>query len=131
MALRAVGKRRPTLHAAAVKVATRLAASPQGSARWIGKDALRELGSSSVTRRIAAAFVTSRTPPIRYRQGSRPADRSHNGASAPRGFRRHRPSTIDTEAVAKPLHCDIHRQGFGLLQLPVQHRFYRNVLRAA
>jgi 3-methyladenine DNA glycosylase AlkD len=54
MALRAVGKRRPTLHAAAVKVATRLAASPQASARWVGKDALRELASPSVARRLAA-----------------------------------------------------------------------------
>ena len=53
MALRAVGKRSPPLHAAAVKVATRLATSSQGSAQWIGKDALRELGSSSVARRIA------------------------------------------------------------------------------
>ena len=53
MALRAVGKRSPGLHAAAVTVATRLATSSQGSAQWIGKDALRELGSSSVARRIA------------------------------------------------------------------------------
>ena len=53
MALRAVGKRNPALHAAAVKVATRLAASSQESARWVGKDALRELTSSSVTRRMA------------------------------------------------------------------------------
>jgi 3-methyladenine DNA glycosylase AlkD len=54
MAQRAVGKRRPTLHAAAVKVATRLAASPPASARWVGKDALRELASPSVARRFAA-----------------------------------------------------------------------------
>ena len=43
MALRAIGKRRPTLRSAAVESATRLAASPKASARWIGKDALREL----------------------------------------------------------------------------------------
>jgi 3-methyladenine DNA glycosylase AlkD len=54
MALRAVGKRRPALHAAAVAVATRLAASPRASARWVGKDALREFASPSVARRLAA-----------------------------------------------------------------------------
>jgi 3-methyladenine DNA glycosylase AlkD len=53
MALRAIGKRRLTLHSAAVEVATRLAASSQASARWVGKDALRELGSPSVVRRLA------------------------------------------------------------------------------
>lgn len=42
MALRAVGKRNPALNAAAVKVALRLADSPEPTARWIGKDALRE-----------------------------------------------------------------------------------------
>lgn len=54
MALRAVGKRNPALNAAAVTVARRLAASPEAAARWVGKDALRELTSPSVMRRIAA-----------------------------------------------------------------------------
>lgn len=54
MALRAIGKRNPALNAAAVKVARRLAESPNASARWVGKDALRELTSPSVTRRLAA-----------------------------------------------------------------------------
>jgi 3-methyladenine DNA glycosylase AlkD len=54
MALRAIGKRNPALHAAALAVAQRLAASPQPAARWVGKDALRELTSPSVTRRVAA-----------------------------------------------------------------------------
>jgi 3-methyladenine DNA glycosylase AlkD len=53
MALRAVGKRNPSLHAAAVTVAQRLADSDDPSARWVGKDALRELRSPSVTRRVA------------------------------------------------------------------------------
>jgi 3-methyladenine DNA glycosylase AlkD len=53
MALRAIGKRNRSLHAAAVKIATRLADSSRKSARWVGKDALRELTSSSVTRRMA------------------------------------------------------------------------------
>jgi 3-methyladenine DNA glycosylase AlkD len=53
MALRAVGKRNPALNAAAVTVARRLADSPPGAARWVGKDALRELTSPSVVRRLA------------------------------------------------------------------------------
>jgi 3-methyladenine DNA glycosylase AlkD len=54
MALRAVGKRNPALHSAAVAVAKRLAASKDASARWVGKDALRELTSAGVQRRLAA-----------------------------------------------------------------------------
>jgi 3-methyladenine DNA glycosylase AlkD len=54
MALRAIGKRSPALNAAAVAVAQRLADSPDATARWIGKDALRELTSPAVTRRLAA-----------------------------------------------------------------------------
>jgi 3-methyladenine DNA glycosylase AlkD len=54
MALRAVGKRNPALNGAAVAVARRLADSPQTAARWVGKDALRELTSTAVTRRLAA-----------------------------------------------------------------------------
>jgi 3-methyladenine DNA glycosylase AlkD len=53
MALRAVGKRNPALNAAAVAVAQRLADSSDPTARWVGKDALRELGSPSVMRRLA------------------------------------------------------------------------------
>lgn len=42
-ALRAIGgKKSPALRAAARDLATRLAASPDKTARWIGKDALRE-----------------------------------------------------------------------------------------
>ena len=52
MALRAVGKRNPALHAAALKTSERLALSASESARWIGKDALRELSSASVRRRL-------------------------------------------------------------------------------
>jgi 3-methyladenine DNA glycosylase AlkD len=53
-ALRCIGKRSPSLNAAALEVARRLAASPDAAARWVGKDALRELTSSAVTRRLAA-----------------------------------------------------------------------------
>ena len=51
MALRAIGKRNRALHAAAVVVAQRLAASSDATARWIGKDALRELTSPAVMKR--------------------------------------------------------------------------------
>ena len=54
MALRAVGKRNLALNAAAVTVARRLAESPNVSARWVGKDALRELTSPSVIRRLGS-----------------------------------------------------------------------------
>lgn len=54
MALRAIGKRKPALNAAAVALARRLADSPHDSARWIGKDALRELTSASVIGRLKA-----------------------------------------------------------------------------
>jgi 3-methyladenine DNA glycosylase AlkD len=51
-ALRAIGKRNLALHAAAVEVAARLARSPDGTSRWVGKDALRELTSPSVLQRL-------------------------------------------------------------------------------
>ena len=53
MALRAVGKRNPRLNAAAVAVARRLAETTDATPRWVGKDALRELTSPSVARRLA------------------------------------------------------------------------------
>jgi 3-methyladenine DNA glycosylase AlkD len=52
MALRAIGKRNPALNAAAVTVARRLADSPQAASRWVGKDALRELPSPAMIRRL-------------------------------------------------------------------------------
>jgi len=59
MALRAIGKRNAKLHAAAVGLSHKLAASTDPTARWVGKDAVRELTSPSVTRRLAG--VASRT----------------------------------------------------------------------
>ena len=43
MALRAVGRRGPRLHAGAVAVARRLAAQDAAAPRWVGKDALETL----------------------------------------------------------------------------------------
>jgi 3-methyladenine DNA glycosylase AlkD len=51
-ALRGVGRRSAALNAAAVPVARRLAASDAPAARWVGKDALRELTSAAVQRRL-------------------------------------------------------------------------------
>jgi 3-methyladenine DNA glycosylase AlkD len=53
MALRAIGKRNRRLNAAAIAVARRLAGSPNAVARWVGKDALGELTSPAVIRRLA------------------------------------------------------------------------------
>ena len=53
MALRAVGKRNRALNTAAVAVARRLARSEQDAARWVGSDALRELTSPGVAKRLA------------------------------------------------------------------------------
>jgi 3-methyladenine DNA glycosylase AlkD len=53
-ALRSIGKRNPALHTASVRVAERLANSAESAPRWVGKDALRELTSASITRRVAA-----------------------------------------------------------------------------
>jgi 3-methyladenine DNA glycosylase AlkD len=52
MALRAVGKRNGALNTAAIAVARRLAGSADSTARWIGKDALRELTSPAITKRL-------------------------------------------------------------------------------
>lgn len=52
-ALRSIGKRSPALNAAAVAVAQRLSASPSPAARWVGKDAARELSSPAARRRLA------------------------------------------------------------------------------
>ena len=61
MALRAIGKRNGELHATAMAVAKRLSAASQpAAARWVGKDALRELASSSVSRRLAAKKVAGK-----------------------------------------------------------------------
>ena len=52
MALRAVGKRNQKLNAAALVLARRLSESEDQTARWVGRDALRELTSASVKKRL-------------------------------------------------------------------------------
>jgi 3-methyladenine DNA glycosylase AlkD len=51
-ALRGIGRRSASLHMAAVELAQRLADSSTPAARWVGKDALRELTSPKVTQRF-------------------------------------------------------------------------------
>jgi 3-methyladenine DNA glycosylase AlkD len=52
MALRAIGKRNPALHTAAVAAARRLSESPNATAQWVGRDALKELTSPAVIKRL-------------------------------------------------------------------------------
>jgi 3-methyladenine DNA glycosylase AlkD len=51
-ALRQIGKRNRALHGAAVEEAERILAMPAASARWIARDALRELGSEKTRSRL-------------------------------------------------------------------------------
>lgn len=52
-ALRAIGHRSLALHAAAVDLAGRLARSDDTTARWVGKDALRDLSRPAIRQRLA------------------------------------------------------------------------------
>jgi 3-methyladenine DNA glycosylase AlkD len=51
-ALRGVGRRSLVLHTPSVALARRLAESGDRAARWVGKDALRELTSAAVIKRL-------------------------------------------------------------------------------
>jgi 3-methyladenine DNA glycosylase AlkD len=53
-ALRVVGRRNQVLNDASVDLARRLAESSEPAARWVGKDAFRELTGPIVRRRLAA-----------------------------------------------------------------------------
>ena len=59
-ALRSIGRRSTPLHANAVAVAKRLAASHNAAARWVGKDALRDLASPASQKRLASRARTMR-----------------------------------------------------------------------
>jgi 3-methyladenine DNA glycosylase AlkD len=52
-ALRSIGSRNVALHAAAIALATRLAASTTAPVRWVGKDALRDLSRPLIAARVA------------------------------------------------------------------------------
>lgn len=53
-ALRSIGRRDAELNRASMVLAERLAQSAEVSARWVGKDALRELSSPAVQKRLVA-----------------------------------------------------------------------------
>jgi 3-methyladenine DNA glycosylase AlkD len=53
-ALRSIGRRNAELNRAGIECAQRLTHSEEPSARWVGKDALRELSSPAVQKRLAA-----------------------------------------------------------------------------
>jgi 3-methyladenine DNA glycosylase AlkD len=53
-ALRHIGHRSATLHAAAVKTAERLSQSDDSTERWVGKDALRDLTRPAVLKKVKA-----------------------------------------------------------------------------
>ena len=59
-ALRSIGHRNETLHEAALRTAEGLSQSPAASARWVGKDTLRDLTRAGVQRRLAAKKVSTR-----------------------------------------------------------------------
>jgi 3-methyladenine DNA glycosylase AlkD len=59
-ALRSIGKRSPPLNRKAIAVAKRLAARPDAASRWVGKDALRELTSPGVQRRLVKSRARAR-----------------------------------------------------------------------
>jgi 3-methyladenine DNA glycosylase AlkD len=63
-ALRGIGKRNATLHSAALKLSRCLIASPHPAARWIGRDALRDLSTPATRRRFE-----------RQRRGAKPKAR--------------------------------------------------------
>jgi len=52
-ALRRIGNRSRALHAAAMELAQRLAASESAPSRWVGKDTLRDLERPLVRNRVA------------------------------------------------------------------------------
>lgn len=62
MALRAIGKRNAALNASATATAKRLAGLSDPSARWVGQNALRELTSASVMRRLDRKGKTAKAP---------------------------------------------------------------------
>ena len=63
-ALRQIGKRNRALNRAAIAVAERLAVSPAAAARWVGKDALRELTAATVQPRLARRDLMQVLPQI-------------------------------------------------------------------
>jgi 3-methyladenine DNA glycosylase AlkD len=60
-ALRSIGRRNQALNAAAVATARRLADAAEPAARWVGKDAIKELTSPAVQRKVAGRTTAKRS----------------------------------------------------------------------
>jgi len=73
-ALRAIGNRSPALNAKAIALSRRLVESKEPAARWVGRDALRELTGPIVQKRLRTRGV--RRTPRRAPAGSRTRGRS-------------------------------------------------------
>lgn len=58
-ALRHIGHRNAALHAAAVRMATKLSNSDDAAKRWVGRDALRDITRPAVIKKVGAK-ATSR-----------------------------------------------------------------------
>jgi 3-methyladenine DNA glycosylase AlkD len=69
-ALRGIGKRNDALRREAVELARRLSASTAASARWVGKDALRDLAKKEPPPRRAAARSKPKSKKATDRRGS-------------------------------------------------------------
>ncbi|HUY99909.1 MAG TPA: DNA alkylation repair protein [Thermomicrobiaceae bacterium] len=61
-ALRQIGKRNPALNAAAIATAERILSDGPREARWVASDALRELRSDAVRRRLTQREATGPVP---------------------------------------------------------------------
>jgi 3-methyladenine DNA glycosylase AlkD len=78
-ALRGIGSRNVPLHAAALALAARLAASKEAPVRWVGKDALRDLSRPLIAARVAKKSAAA---------AARAAPASRRGRRAPVSARR-------------------------------------------
>ncbi|MGQ0764646.1 MAG: DNA alkylation repair protein [Gemmatimonadota bacterium] len=82
-ALRTVGKRNIVLNRAAIEVARRLSERDEPSARWIGRDALRELTGAAVARRLAKRGKIQPAAPLPRRHSfarAKASSRGHRGS---------------------------------------------------
>jgi 3-methyladenine DNA glycosylase AlkD len=62
-ALRGIGKRNVALHSAVMKLSRRLIDSAHPAARWIGRDALRDLATPATLRRMKRGKTPNAQPP--------------------------------------------------------------------
>jgi 3-methyladenine DNA glycosylase AlkD len=94
-ALRNIGKRNARLNAAAVEAARKIARLDSRAARWVAADALRELESEAVRRRVAAG-VRGKSP------GTKPRGRSPARTSAASRPRRASPPRTPRSGSCRP-----------------------------